>query len=590
MTRPRLGLACALALLWTLGCALPAAAAAPVLNEPYYQWALQSSDLHGVDVENAWGVATGEGVLVGVVDTPIDASHEDLHRNVDTQDPYPAVGRPCSGPPSTHGNLVAGIIAAERNNGKGIAGVAPDAEILPVPALDACGGGTRESVLDGMRYAAGEREARVVVASFATDPLMSPEQRAGIEADFSALFAAYPDTLFVVAAGNEGADVDELPVYPCSTGAAVDGARPANLVCVAMTNENELPACSSNVGRRSVDLFAQGVQIRSTTTAPGGYGLASGTSMAAAMVAGAAALLASKPLAEGDEPLTGAQLKDKLLKGTDRYGNWEGWSASRGRLNAYKPLELGDNDLPVGSEPLGLDWTSCDDDHDGFTNLGDDCRDTPGPVVGCPDADGDGVADGDDNCAATRNPGQGDADRDGRGDACDPTPRGGDADGDGRADLDDRCPSEYATTTDGCPAAVIIQPPSGPPPPPPPPPVVNPPVVTPPPIVPIAEPRITKVSVKVRPRHCKRGRKCRKAARVTVRVSTTATVTVRVERRVGRRGHRRWKRVLRRTLAATERGSRLTVRGKHRRSLARGKYRVRVTLPGGSRETRRFKV
>jgi hypothetical protein len=579
----------------TLGCALPAAASEPGPNDFYYT--------QEIDVADAWSLADSwspedrHDVLVGVVDTPIDASHEDLQGNVNTQDPYPPVDRTCSGPASNHGNVIAGIIAAGRN-GKGIAGVAPDAQILPVPALDACGGGTREAVLAGMSYAAGERHARVVVASFATDPLMSPAQRAGIEADFSALFEQYPDTLFVVAAGNEGADVDELPVYPCSTGATVEEDRPGNLLCVGMTNNLDMPACSSNVGQHSVDLFAPGVLIRSTTAAPSDYDEVTGTSMAAAMVAGVAALLAAKPLAEGEEPLTGAQLKGRIVNGGDPFAgpipgsadavSWKMWSVSGRRLNAYKPLLLADNQTELGSESLGRGWKSCDDDHDGFTNLDDACRDVPGPVVGCPDGDGDGVADGDDNCVATPTPGQGDADRDGRGDACDPTPRGGDADGDGRADLDDRCPSEYATTTDGCPAAVIIQPPSGGSPPPPP--VVNPPVVTPPPIVPVAEPRITRVSVKVRPRHCNRGRKCREAARITVRLSTTATVTVRVERRVGRRGHRRWKRVLRRTLAATERGSRLTVRGKHRRSLARGKYRVRVTLPGASSASRRFKV
>ena len=122
-----------------------------------------------------------------------------------------------------HGTHVAGTIAAEGDNGIGIAGVSWDAEVMAVRALGA-GGGSDATVAEAFDYA-GDMGARVVNASLggpgASQTLQQP-------------ITDHPSTLFVVAAGNGGDDGigddndGAVPEYPC----AYDD---ANLICVAAT-------------------------------------------------------------------------------------------------------------------------------------------------------------------------------------------------------------------------------------------------------------------------------------------------------------------------------------------------------------------
>jgi hypothetical protein len=539
-----------------------------------------------IDADEAWEVETGDGVVVGVVDMSIYADHPDLLEPLPAVEGEPAgverhvedgadfVTTPGSCPPpqglADHATHVAGTIAAARGNG-GIAGVAPDAHVMPLRALNDCGVGTLSTVLEALEYA-GTAGLPIVVASFGTDPWLDAAHKAAVNAQLADVFERWDETLFIAAAGNEGNDNDQLPVYPCST--TRNGEKPPNLLCVGMTDSSDSPVCWGNVGEHSVDLFAPGLRIYSTVRGVLGWAYLSGTSMAAPIAAGAAALL------KASQNLGPAAMAARLRESVDTKASMETLSLAGGRLNAAVAVDFPGRLDGAGGESPG--WDTCDRDHDGFrddTASGDLCPDTPGTLRGCPDGDGDGVRDLDDNCPTVVNPDQADSDGDGLGDACDPTPRGEDVDGDLRAALDDRCPTVWAATADGCPAPVPPAP--GPPSTPAPSPA--------PPVLPSIEPlRIVDVAVDVR--KCRRGTSCKRSAKVTVRVSQTARVAVKVERRVRRRGKLRWSRVSSRSLKSTSRGRTLTVRGKRGRALARGTYRVTVKLPGAPSARRTFNV
>jgi subtilisin family serine protease len=541
-------------------------------NDFYYptQWWLeQTSNDADIDAPRAWDAANdGSGVTVAVVDQRIDVDHLDLKESIETGG-ADFTKDPCAAATPTgtqdHGTLVAGVIAAARNNFIGIAGVAPLAQVLPVRALDNCGGGPLSSVIEAFDYAGAH--AQIVNASFASDPLLDAGRKAEINTAFADVLADHPNTLYVVAAGNEGNDNDVSPVYPCNT---LTAARtdPENLVCVGMTNANDVPVCSGNVGDGSVDVYAPGIAIRSTA-APNDYLTRSGTSMATPMVAAVAALVDSVDFGthSASDLKTAVTTADPIAFMPD----------STGRLNAARAVGLRGGFGTGGPGPTAP-WKTCDRDHDALVDLSDQCPDQPGKVQGCPDSDGDLVRDAEDNCPALSNADQADVDDDGTGDACDITPRGEDVDGDAKAALDDRCPDVASTAADGCPVPIYNPPgnPGGP---------INPPVVTPTP-TPVAATRILDLDVQVTPPKCPAGHpKCRKAAKVTVKLSRRATVALKLELRVKRNGRWVWTRVTSKSLTATASGRSLTIRGKSGRSLAKGPYRVTASVSGVSSKT-----
>ncbi|HXV02248.1 MAG TPA: S8 family serine peptidase [Gaiellaceae bacterium] len=263
-----------------------------------------------IGAPQAWDAGTGSrSVTVAVADTGVEADHPDLAPNVvagghdfvgNDDDPRDEQG---------HGTHVAGIIGAVGNDGRGVTGVNWSVGLLPVRVLDASGRGTTATIADGFRYAASR--ARIVNASLgggANDPALE------------AAIAAFPETLFVVAAGNSGTNNDALPTFPCAY-------PEPNVVCVAATDATDALAYFSNIGPTTVDLGAPGTSILSTWR-DGDYFSASGTSMAAPHVAGAAALVWSR-----NPALTAAQVKATLLGSVDPLGLPV---VSRGRLNVAR--------------------------------------------------------------------------------------------------------------------------------------------------------------------------------------------------------------------------------------------------------------
>ena len=298
-----------------------------------------------VDARAAWRMTTGSGrVKVAVIDTGIAATHPELAPNLWTNAGEAGVERRSNGRDDDgngqsddlhgwdfvaddrrpdddhgHGTHVAGTVAARGGNGRGVAGVAWHAAIMPLKVLDDDGKGKVSDGIRAYRYAAAEG-ARIVNLSLGGDPFSRAERDA---------LAAAPRTLFVIAAGNHGSDNDEPGegYYPCSYPLA-------NVVCVAASTSRDRLADFSNHGRSSVDLAAPGSRILSTL--PGAdYDSWSGTSMAAPHVSGAAALImAAHPR------LSVAQVKAALLFGADQRAPFAGRTVTGGRLNVRHALEL----------------------------------------------------------------------------------------------------------------------------------------------------------------------------------------------------------------------------------------------------------
>lgn len=188
------------------------------------------------------------------------------------------------GPDAMHGTHVAGIVAAVRGNELGIEGIAPSARIMAIRAVPD-GDERDKDVANAIRYAV-DNGADVINMSFGKG--YSPREDA---VDDAVRYADRRGVLMVHAAGNDAADIDVEPNFP--TRFLADGDSALHWIEVgasAWQGIDQLAAPFTNYGRRHVHVFAPGVSIRSTV--PGSeYQASSGTSMAAPVVSGLAALI-----------------------------------------------------------------------------------------------------------------------------------------------------------------------------------------------------------------------------------------------------------------------------------------------------------
>jgi subtilisin family serine protease len=263
------------------------------------QWAVAQGSI--LDLPAAWQLARGAGVTVAIVDSGGRLDHPDLAPNIWTNfaeipgngadddrngyvDDVHGVDLTSATPTQDlhdghgHGTHVAGIVAAARN-GRGVVGVAPEAKLMIVKVLSDAGAGTTGAVAEGIRYAAANG-ARIINLSLGGE---QPDQRL----DEAVRAAGDAGALVVCSAGNSGRDIDVQPNFPAAIPAQ-------NLLAVASTDPENGRGISdySNFGRLTVQVAAPGAEILSTSH-DGGYELKSGTSMAAPMVTGVAALAAS---------------------------------------------------------------------------------------------------------------------------------------------------------------------------------------------------------------------------------------------------------------------------------------------------------
>lgn len=205
----------------------------------------------------------------------------------------------------SHGTHVAGIIGAERNNGKGANGVANNVAIMSIRAVPN-GDEYDKDIALGIRYAV-DNGAKIINGSFGKS--FSPNAQWVYDA---IKYAASKDVLFIHAAGNNGANLDDPnePNFP--NDAVNNGAEIAdNVITVGALDPkygSTLIASYSNYGKINVDVFAPGTDIYSTYP-NNTYEYSPGTSMAAPAVAGVAALIFSQY-----PKLSASQVKKIIMK------------------------------------------------------------------------------------------------------------------------------------------------------------------------------------------------------------------------------------------------------------------------------------
>src|SRR3954468_4127329 len=233
-----------------------------------------------------------------------------------------------------HGTHVAGIVAAQRDNNEGIAGVAPGAKVMPLRALGSNGRGTSIAIAEAFDYA-GKMGLRVVNASLG-GPGLDQTQLTAIQ--------AHPNTLYVIAAANDNVNNDVTPYGPCALPAA-------NIMCVGASDENDRRASFSNYGASSVDVFAPGTAILSTYPTSG-YAYLQGTSMASPNAAGVAALvLSAGPAASA------LDVKSAIMASTDAKADLSGRSVTGGRINADRAVSGAVGGKPRNVTPPAITGT-----------------------------------------------------------------------------------------------------------------------------------------------------------------------------------------------------------------------------------------
>lgn len=313
-------------------------------NDTYFakQWHLAKSHF-----PEAWGIATGKGVTVGVIDSGVDPDHPDLKGNLlplidevvatgnhDVLDNDNYDNRDGHG----HGTHVCGLVGAIANNGVGVAGGAPDVKILPVKVTTSSGDADDTTISKGILDAV-DHGARVINLSIG-GPSPSPILLDALN------YAFNKNCIAVIASGNDGGKVN----YP----AAYNG-----VISVGATTDQGKVASYSSRGSDLVIVApgggppgnAEGAAIFSTTpTYPcyitvydhkdQNYGELAGTSMAAPQVTAAAAVLLS-----AEPNLSPAQVRTRLSAGADDLGT-AGFDNDYGYggLNILHTLQIGGDD------------------------------------------------------------------------------------------------------------------------------------------------------------------------------------------------------------------------------------------------------
>lgn len=272
-------------------------------------------------VRDAWSLTTGGSGIVAVLDTGVQASHPDLRNRV--LPGYDFVNNDSDAADDNgHGTWVAGIVAANANDGYGIAGISWSDRILPVKIMDRQGTGTTLDLMTGITWAA-DHGATVINMSVGGFPYAQSVQDA----------ATYAWNKGVVLVGAAGNNAREEEFYPASF---------ANVVSVSGTQVEDEFAYWSSYGAK-VDVSAPGASVLTTNCTVctyaehdtwGEHTYISGTSFATPNVAGVVALIRARY-----PSYTPGQVVNQLFGSVDDLGS-AGYDIryGRGRVNAYRAV------------------------------------------------------------------------------------------------------------------------------------------------------------------------------------------------------------------------------------------------------------
>lgn len=330
------------------------------------QWGLAKANFI-----NAWAKTIGQRtVTVAVVDTGIDAKHEDLAgthfvTGYDVINKKTIIGR-VNSDDNGHGTLISGVIAATTNNNIGIAGAAPGVSLMPIKALDSSGSGSSTKISEGIVWAA-DHSADVINLSLGGMGFSHDTTLAN-----AISYAFSKNVVIVAAAGNDvavtGGNLDKDPVFPIC-----DDNGQNMIIGVTATDSNDLKPSFANYGKACVDVSAPGKRILSTINhdpasggpSPDSYAYASGTSLSVPFVAAQAALLRSL-----FPDASNRQIRDRIIATADNIDNLNlsqcaGGSCAGymggGRINVANsliekilPIDDGDVVKVAGSDTLYL--------------------------------------------------------------------------------------------------------------------------------------------------------------------------------------------------------------------------------------------
>ncbi len=340
-----------------------------VPNDPYlspYQWHMTR-----IGMENAWDTATGNGVIVAIVDSGVRQTLEDF-AGTSFMAGYDFINND-SNPTDDqgHGSHVAGTVAQTTNNALGCVGVAFDCTIMPVKVLNSSGSGSYTAITDGIYYAV-DNGADIINLSLGGSSSLTVLENA-------INYAWNNGVVVICAAGN---DNSSSPFYPAAY---------TNSISVSATSYDDDKSSFSNYGS-TIDIAAPGGEYEDLNGdgyddgilqntfdgANEGYYFYYGTSMASPHVAGVAALVKSV-----NPGLTNAQIRNILETTAENIGSSTYFG--NGLVDAYAAVQAASG----GNQPPNAAFTYSDTLL--AVNFTDQSTDSDGTIVGWAWTFGDGA-------------------------------------------------------------------------------------------------------------------------------------------------------------------------------------------------------